>query len=84
MTTLEERRKRGDLIEVYKLLTQNVDYNNKQLILSEGGKSSQAIRGHSSKVFIPIASEQNKSPEIVFQPQGLGQLEMEQVTSGGC
>jgi len=37
------------------------------------------LRSHSFKVFI-LTSE--KSPEIVFQPQSLGQLE--QITSDGC
>jgi len=52
LTTLEESRKRGDLIEMYKLLTQkeNVDYFQKE-------DNQHRKRGHrptcSSKVFIP-------------------------------
>ena len=51
LTTLEERRKRGDLIEMYKLLTQkeNVDY--KQFFQKEN--NHHRLWGHSSKVFIP-------------------------------
>jgi len=49
LTTLEKRRKRGDLIEMYKLLTEkeNVDY--RQFFRKED--SQHRLRGHSYKVF---------------------------------
>ena len=51
LTTLEEWRKRGDLIEMYRLLTEkeNVDY--RQFFQKEDNQ--HRLRGHSCKVFIP-------------------------------
>jgi len=51
LTTLEERRKRGDLVEMYKLLTEkeNVDYQ--QFFRKED--SQHRLRGHSYKVLMP-------------------------------
>ena len=70
LTTLEERRKRGDLIEHR---SKNVDY--KQFFQKE--ENHHRLRGHSSKVFIP--SIRTNIWKSFFQPQSLGQLE--QVTS---
>jgi len=50
LTTLEKRRKRGDLIEMYKFLTQkeNVDYKK----FFQKKENHHRLRGHSSKVFV--------------------------------
>jgi len=57
LTTLEERRKRGDLIELYKLLTQkeNVDYQ--QFLQKE--ENQYRLQGHIVPIRCPfLASEQ--------------------------
>lgn len=51
LTTLEERRHRGDLIQTYKLLNHkdNIDYQ--QFFQME--QSKYGLRGHESKLFVP-------------------------------
>ena len=51
LTSLEETRKRGDLIEMYKLLMQKENVNYQQFFRKE--ENQYMLRGHSSKVFIP-------------------------------
>ena len=51
LTTLGERRKRGDLIEMYKLLTENENGDYRQFFQKEDNQ--HRLRGHSCKVFIP-------------------------------
>ena len=51
LTTLEERRRRGDLIETFKLLIniEQVDYQ----YFFELAPNDHALRGHSMKLFVP-------------------------------
>ena len=51
LTTLETRRKRGDLIETFKLLKkkENIDYEH----FFQMDQNSHNLRGHSLKVYVP-------------------------------
>lgn len=52
LTTLEERRKRGDLIEVYKLLHRKENIGYEQFFkLAKAETSRYDLRGHSMKLF---------------------------------
>ena len=56
LPTLAYRRARGDMIQVYKLLTQNKDGYDKSLP-SLFTYSSTGLRGHSKKLFLPRANK---------------------------
>ena len=56
LPTLAYRRARGDMIQVYKLLTENKDGYDKSLP-SLFTYSNTGLRGHSKKLFLPRANK---------------------------
>ena len=71
LPTLEERRKRGDLIETFKILKQHdqVDPHNFFIMREDAtGREKENTRGHHLKIFKQRRNTVQTPEEEIFQP----------------